>query len=97
MAFCFDRKCHLIGNGAVFCSSDRYQRGHPAAFLECTVRRWALNPFRWGIQMGFVTPTTPFLTVCGQMATVHNDGQRGGTDTNTNNWAHMHNKLGSSL
>lgn len=45
----------------------------------------------------FVTPTTPFLTVCGQMATVHNDGQSGGTDTNTNNQAHMHNKLGSSL
>lgn len=67
MAFCFDRKCHLIGNGAVFCSSIRYQRGQPAAFWNARPEGGHSILSNHGIQTGFVTPTALFPTMWGCM------------------------------
>lgn len=62
----------------------------PYCFLECTVRRWALNPFHWGIQRGFVTPTTLFLTVWGQMdhGAQWQANQRDRPGIQTSKWKH---------
>lgn len=66
----------------------------PCRFLECTVRRWALNPFRRGIQMGFVTPnrSVPYCVGPNGPRYIRRwpANRKGRAGVQTNKWTHTY-------